>query len=197
MMVIGLTGGIATGKSLISGFLKEKGAVIIDADELAKNAVIPKSPAWQEIYECFGKEYFDKEGNIDRKKLGKLVFSKPSAREKINSIIHPRVIRETEELLEHYRKEKMAKVVVVDAPLLIEAGMTGMVDEVWLVAVSPAIQLKRLRERDGISLSEAQQRVTSQMPLDDKLAYADRVIDNSGSQAETLKRVGDLWNSVN
>ncbi len=197
MLVIGLTGGIATGKSLISGFLKEKGAVIIDADELAKKAVSPKSPAWQEIYEYFGEEYFDKQGNIDRKKLGKLVFSKPNAREKINSIIHPRVIRETEELLEHYRKERTAKVVVVDAPLLIEAGMTGMVDEVWLVAVSPAIQLKRLRERDGISLSEAQQKVTSQMPLDDKLAYADRVIDNSGSQAETLKRVGDLWNSVN
>ena len=195
-LVVGLTGGIASGKSLVSNYLKELGAAIIDADELARDVVKPHSPACQEIREYFGAGVFEPDGNINRKKLAELVFNSQTEREKLNSIVHPRVVETTLELKEKYLNEKKAPLIVIDAPLLIEAGMTELVDEVWVIAVPEQAQLDRLMSRDKLSLTEAQNRLRSQLPLAEKLAYADRIIDNSGDVEKTIREVDLLWRQV-
>ncbi len=195
-LVVGLTGGIASGKSLVSSYLQDLGAAIIDADELARKAVVPHSPAWQEIREYFGAGVFQPDGNIDRKKLADLVFNSRSEREKLNSIIHPRVIESTLRLKEKHQNEKRAPLIVIDAPLLIETGMYEHVDEVWVIAVPEQTQLERLVERDGLSMQRAQNRLASQMPLSEKLQYADRVIDNSGEIEKTIEQIDTLWRQV-
>ncbi|MCR4443369.1 MAG: dephospho-CoA kinase [Peptococcaceae bacterium] len=198
VLVVGLTGGIASGKSMISRCLKELGAEIIDADKLAREIVAPNTPAWQEIKEFFGEDVLDHKGCIDRKKLAEIVFNSEEARKKLNSIVHPRVIRLVEDALNELKKRKKGSppVVVVDAPLLIEAGLTGLVDEVWVVAAPEEIQLERLMKRDKLTRRDAEKRLRSQMPLAEKLRYADRVIDNSGDADGTLEKVRSLWQEL-
>lgn len=196
MRVIGLTGGIASGKSMISTYLRELGAVIIDADELAREAVRPHSQAWRRIREYFGDTVIDDNGNIDRSKLGTIVFRSPGDREKLNSFIHPEVIESTGRIINAHKAKGEAALVVVDAPLLIETGMTSLVDEVWVVAVPEDMQIDRLMKRDNISREEALGRLRAQMPLEDKRRRADRIIDNSGEPAKTLEQVFLLWKAT-
>lgn len=193
MWVIGLTGGIASGKSTISDYLRQQGAIIIDADVLAREMVRRGEPAWQDIVKHFGKEVLREDGEIDRVRLGQRVFSDQGAREVLNRITHPRVIEKTREMIAQIERVRPEAVVVVDAPLLIEAGMTSLVDELWVVAVDEETQLQRLMERDGLDRGAAQQRIASQMPLREKVKRADRVIDNQGPLAETLARVEEYW----
>ena len=195
-LTVGLTGGIASGKSLVSKYLKELGAAIIDADELARNVVEPHSPACREIREYFGSGVFEADGNINRRKLAGLVFSSKIEREKLNSIIHPRVIGASMKMKEQYLNEKKAPLIVIDAPLLIETGMYKYVDEVWVIAVPEEVQLDRLMMRDKLSQQEANSRLESQMPLEEKLRYADRVIDNSDDVEKTRQQVDLLWRQV-
>ncbi len=195
VLIIGLTGGIASGKSTVSQYLKSLGAVIIDADVLARELVKPQKEAWEEIITTFGRDIVDEQGLLKRKKLGSLVFNSAQAREELNSILHPKIIQGTKEMIRGYKKKNIP-VVIVDAPLLIEAGMTALVDEVWLVAVPEEIQIERVMQRDEISREAAEGRLKSQMPLKDKLKYADRVIDNSGEVAETKKNVDELWDKI-
>lgn len=196
MLVIGLTGGIASGKSTISNYLRKLGAVIIDADELAREVVKPHSPAWWEIKEQFGDEVIDGQGRIDRKTLGSIVFHSPGDREKLNGIIHPRVIEATEKIINEHKEKGEAPLVVVDAPLLLEVGMDGLVDEVWVAAVPAKVQIERLMKRDNISREEALVRLKTQMPLEEKLRRADRVIDNSGDAEKTREQVFILWKEL-
>lgn len=196
MLVVGLTGGIASGKSTVSQYLRELGAIIIDADALAKELVLPHSCAWREIVAHFGKDILNEDGSLKRKKLGEIIFQSPNERKVLNQILHPRIIEKTEELIKQYRQKENIPLLVVDAPLLIETGMTNMVDEVWVVAIAEELQLKRLSERDNLSEQEAQRRLDAQLPFTEKVKYAQRVIDNSGEIEETREKVRSLWNKV-
>jgi dephospho-CoA kinase len=193
LKVIGLTGGIASGKSTVSQYLRELGAHIIDADILARQIVEPGEPAWKDIIEYFGPEVKSPDGRIDRVRLGEKVFSDPTSREALNRMTHPRVIQKTRELMDEVRRLDPEGVVVVEAPLLIEAGMVSLVDEVWLVSLGTEAQLERLVQRDRLDEVQAERRIRSQMPLEEKRRYARRIIDNQGSAEESRDQVREYW----
>lgn len=193
MRLIGLTGGIASGKSTVSQALQAKGALIIDADLLAREVVLPQSPAWIEIRDHFGQEILTATGELNRAELGRRIFTDASQREVLNRITHRQIEGRTKQLIAYYQQHDPDSVVVVDAPLLFEVGMDRMVEEVWVVAVDETVQMERLQARDGLSREEARQRLASQMPLSVKLARGHQVIDNNGTVAATLNQVELLW----
>jgi len=188
MRVIGLTGGIASGKSTVSYILKSLGAIVIDADKVARKVVEPGQPAWQDIVKEFGEEVLNEDMTINREALGKLVFNDQSSLAKLNSITHPRVIEYFEQELTRLAEESPEAVVVLDVPLLFESGMHRLADEIWVVWADEAVQLERLMEREGFTCEEAWQRIRAQMPLEEKARRADRVINNSGSLDETVEQ---------
>lgn len=198
MHVIGLTGGIASGKSTVSRHLAKLGAIILDADQIAREIVAPGKPALQEIVKEFGEDVLLPDGSLDRSRLGKLVFADKAKRDRLNQITHPKIFAEIRERIAKLREsyDCLHRVVVIDAPLLIEAGFVPLVESVWLVAVDEETQIKRLMERDGYSREEAEARLKSQMPLEQKLAYADHIIQNTGTVEETIARVNELWNRL-
>lgn len=196
MLVIGLTGGIASGKSMISNFLRELGAGVIDADKLARELVVSSSPAFQEIVDTFGPDIIQEDGELNRKKLGSIIFASGQERDKLNRILHPKIIDKTQEWIRYYKSKEQVPLIVVDAPLLIETGMTKLVDQVWVVSIPPEIQIERLRKRDNLSQFEAQQRLATQMSLPEKVPYADIIIDNSKSPEETTAYIKKLWRKV-
>ncbi|HHY03867.1 MAG TPA: dephospho-CoA kinase [Thermoanaerobacterales bacterium] len=196
MKVIGLTGGIASGKSTVSMYLKSKGAVIIDADKIARQIMQKGKPAWNEIILHFGKDILTDKNEIDRKRLGKQVFSDKRKLSLLNSITHPKIINEIEKQLKNFEKNNKS-VVVIDAPLLLETGLDVLVDEVWLVVVDEQTQLKRLISREeDLGVDEAYARIKSQMSLQDKKKLADRLIDNSGTIGETKEQLDKIWEEV-
>ncbi|MGI6225540.1 MAG: dephospho-CoA kinase [Peptococcales bacterium] len=196
MLIVGLTGGIASGKSTISDYLKEMGAVIIDADLLARQVVEPGEKAWWKIKEYFGNQVINADDSLNRKKLAEIVFADLEKRNVLNEIIHPEVIAKTKEMINNYKKEGQAPLVVVDAPLLIEAGMENIVDEIWVIAVEEQVQLARVMRRDQVTREKALQRLKAQMPTAEKLKYAHRVIDNNHGLEHTLKQVKEIWQKV-
>lgn len=196
MKVIGLTGGIASGKSTVSNILREKGAYIIDADEISKALVEPGKPAYKEIVEFFGKEILNEDGTIKRKKLGKIVFADTEKLSVLNSITHPKIIEEIEKKLKECR-ERDEKVVVIDAALLIELGLYKLADEVWLVVVDEKTQLERLLKRDMfLEPKEAKDRIRAQMPQEEKKKYATRIIDNTGDFSHLKEQVEKYWREL-
>jgi len=195
MKVIGLTGGIASGKSTVASILLEFGATIIDTDKVAREVVEPGQPAWHDICKVFGDDIFFADGSLNRQKLGELIFNDPTKRQMLNSIVHPRIIEECQKILEHY-KQVGKKAVILEVPLLIEAGMDTMVDEVWLIVVDVEIQMDRLVRRDGLSKGQALKRIKSQMPLEEKIPKADIVIDGQLNINEIGSYLKILWNNV-
>jgi dephospho-CoA kinase len=196
MLVVGLTGGIASGKSFVSKKLRELGAVVIDADQVAREVVKPGMPAWASIIREFGRSVLNPDGSLDRKKLGKIVFADQEKLKKLNEITHPYIIREIKRLLANCCRTGEHGIVVLDVPLLFEVGLDELVDEVWVVYVDPATQIRRLMERDGLSEQEAMQRISSQMPLEEKARRAHRVIDNRGTPEETVRQITEIWKEV-
>lgn len=196
MLVVGLTGGIAAGKSLVSQYLRELGAQIIDADLVARELVYPQSPAMQEIIRHFGPEIVNKDGSLKRKELGQLIFRFPEKRQALNAIMHPCIVAKITEEIRKYRSDKEIPLIVVDAPLLIETGLHQLVDEVWLVELPEELQILRLRERDVLTEEEARQRLQSQLPLSEKRKYAHRIINNSGEMRETKELIHRIWQQV-
>ena len=190
--VIGLTGGIATGKSCIARFFQSKGAAVIDADQLAREAVEPGSRGLAQVVAAFGSGVLAPDGRLDRKRLADLVFSDSARRSQLEGILHPEIRRLAEERIARAAGEGQ-RVIFYMAPLLIEAGVTDRVDEVWVVTVRPEVQLERLVLRDGISRDQAQRMVDSQMPLAEKEKYGRVVIDNSGTPEETSRRLAEIW----
>jgi dephospho-CoA kinase len=190
--VIGLTGGIATGKSSIARFFQDKGAVVIDADQLAREAVEPGSRGLAEVAAAFGREVLAADGQLDRRRLGEIVFSDSVKRRQLEGILHPQIKRLGEDRIAS-AAEAGHRIVFYMAPLLLEAGATDRVDEVWVVTVRPEVQLERLMRRDGISRAEAQRIIDSQMPLAEKESYGRIVIDNSGTPEETGRRLAEIW----
>ena len=185
MVVAGLTGGIATGKSTVSSLLASYGAKIIDADKIAREAVRKGTPAWEGIREHFGQMVIGSDGEIDRERLGSIIFGNEEKKKLLNSIVHPAVIRDMDHRIESLRVGGYAGVVICDVPLLIETGMNALYREVLLVYVPEPLQIERLMARDSISRDMALRKVRSQMPIDEKKAYATYVIDNSGGLDET------------
>lgn len=193
MRVIGLTGSIASGKSAVAKMLEEKGAYLLDADLLAREVVEPGQPAWQEIVDWLGESILRPDRKIDRAKLADLVFNDRQMLEKLNKIVHPRVSARFVFLSEKIKEKDPDAVIVYDVPLLIEAGLQGFVDLVLLAYVPREVQLARLQSRDGLSRAGAELRLKAQMPLEEKKNYADVIIDNSGTLAETSRQVDQFW----
>ena len=190
MKIIGLTGGIGSGKSTVAQFLVELGAVILDADKVGHEA-LKLDNIRQQIVNAFGKQIMS-EGEIDRKKLGRIVFANPEARDKFNRIIHPPMHDMVRARIEEYRRQGV-KVAVLDAPLLIEAGWTSLADEVWVTTAPEAAVLKRLRKRMGLSEQESTARIHSQLTLEERKKHADIVIDTDCQLDELKAKVKELW----
>lgn len=192
MRIIGLTGGIASGKSSVARLLQERGVPVIDADQLAREAVLPGSPALERIAAVFGREVVAADGTLDRKRLGALVFADADKRRQLETILHPEIRRLGEEQIDRAAAAGQ-RVLVYMAPLLIEAGAADRVDEIWVVTVRPEIQLQRLMARDGIDRAAALRIIDSQMPLAEKAAHGRILIDNSGTPQETRQLLADIW----
>lgn len=194
MLVIGLTGGIGTGKSEVARILTELGAVVINADEVGHGAYTPNSEIWREVVRAFGSGILQPNGEIDRKKLGVIVFADSRKLAKLNSIMHPRMARMVAERIEGYRAEGKS-VVVVEAALLFEARWDTLVDEVWVTVSPMELAVRRIQARNGLPESEIRQRMDSQMPAAERLRRATVVIDNSGDLADLERTVKGLWDS--
>lgn len=193
MQVIGLTGGIATGKSTVSAILENAGAVIIDADRIARMVVKKNMPAYRQILDKFGKSILLPDGAIDRTALGNLIFNDPQKKQLLNTIVHPYVRKETDRQLKQLEKNNPDALVILDIPLLFEAGMGSDLSEVIVVYAPEPIQVKRLMQRDHISHADAMARVHSQMPIEEKKKLATMVIDNSGTREHTRKQTLEIF----
>ncbi|KAJ7910245.1 dephospho-CoA kinase-domain-containing protein [Mycena leptocephala] len=195
MLVVGLTGGIATGKSTVSNLLKAKHIPIVDADILARQVVEPGTPALAKIVSFFGPEILQSDGTLDRKKLGSVIFNDEVKRRKLNSIVHPAVrYAMLWGVLKHWLRG--SKYCILDVPLLIEGPLWKLVGTVVVVYCSTEVQLERLMQRDKSSREDASSRLNSQLPIADKVKYADRVIDNSGSPEDLEAHVNSLVQSL-
>jgi len=192
MKIIGLTGGIGSGKSTVSRFLAGLGATIVDADRVGHKAIKPGTELWREVVAAFGQQIVNSSGEIDRKKLGEIVFGSAESLSRLNRIMHPRMCDMVKARLEGYQRQGV-EVVVLEAPLLIEAAWISLVDEVWVTAASEAIVLKRLQERAGLSKEEALARIRSQLPSEERIKRADVVINTDCSLDEVKTRVKGLW----
>lgn len=195
MLIIGLTGGIASGKSTVSKKLARLGADIIDADRIAREIVEPGQKAWEQIIAYFGKDILLPNGNIDRKKLGVYVFADVKKRQKLEQITHPEILARIREKINAAQLAGRS-MAVLDIPLLIEVGWTDMVHQLWLVYVDRDIQIKRLMRRDKLTEEEAEQRLEAQMSLADKKKYADVIIDNSGPPEVTESQIKEAWEEL-
>lgn len=193
MLRVGLTGGIASGKSEVSRRLAELGAVLIDADLLAREAVEPGSEGLAEVVRAFGPGILQDDGALDRAALGALVFADPERRDQLNAIVHPRVRARAAELMAAASDEA---VVVQDIPLLVETGQAGSFDVVVVVDAPDEVRIRRLAERNGMTPEDAAARMAAQATREERLAAADHVIENSGSLDELRAAVDRLWHDV-
>ncbi len=194
--VIGLTGGIAGGKTTVSNILKGLGAIVIDADKIARNVVEKGRPALDEIEKHFGRAVLLENGELDRKKLGDIVFNDAKFLKKLNEITHPYIIKEIINEINWCKKTYNDRVIILDAALLVEQNLMHLVEEIWLVVTPEKIQLDRLLERDGINTEEAKKRIDAQMPLEYKKRYAHKIIDNSKDLAYLREQIETNWREV-
>ena len=190
--IIGLTGIIGSGKSTVARLLAELGAVVIDADKLGHEAFQPGTEARREVVAVFGRQVLSPSGEIDRTKLGEIVFNDPEALGRLNRIMHPHIYEMIKTLIDEYRRQNVA-VVVLEVPLLIEANWTSLVDEVWVtIAPRPKI-LKRTRNQRGLNYKETMARIHSQLPIKEILKHSNAVINNESGLEELKNRVTELW----
>lgn len=196
MLIVGLTGGVASGKSVVSRILKEEGAYLIDADQIARELVQPRTSAWEELVKVFGKEILQKNGSIHRKQLAAKVFSDPTQRDLLNRTLHPRIKEEMGRRLKAIGQKDPEAIVVIDAPLLVETGDHREMDKVIVVISTEAQQIARLREREGMDQEEARRIMASQMATEEKVKVADFVIRNEGSLEETERRAREVFQEL-
>lgn len=196
MKVIGLTGGVACGKSVVASMFRELGATIIDADQVSRLVVEPAQPAWEEIVERFGEEVLNPDETINRSRLGEIVFRDEEKREELNRITHPKIIEKIRELIDEHRK-KGVEIIIVEAALIVEkGGMKPIISDLIVVTADEETQIKRFTQRLELSREEALIRIKSQMPISEKIKHATYVIDNSGSLEETRERVKKVWEII-
>ncbi|MHC1578927.1 MAG: dephospho-CoA kinase [Dehalococcoidia bacterium] len=192
MIIVGLTGGLGTGKSMVASFFRELGAYVIDWDELARKVTHPRSKAWKGIVGYFGKDILNDDLTIQRQKLADITFADKEKVTKLNQIVHPDVFQEDERITNEIKKRDPDALIVKDIPLLFEVGYPVFVDKIIVVSTSEQTQLRRLEER-GMSRQDARNRIRAQLPLEEKIKYADFVIDNDGSSLETRKQVQEIY----
>jgi dephospho-CoA kinase len=192
MIIVGLTGSVGTGKSTVTNFFKELGAYIIDWDELALEITRPHSRAWEKIVDYFGKGILNDDLTINRQKLAEIVFSDREKLEKLNQIVHPGVFKEDKRITNEIKSLDPDALIIKDIPLLFEVVRPTFVNKIIVVAASEQTQLSRLEEK-GMSREDAQNRIKSQLPLEEKIKSADFVINNDGSLEETKKQVEKIY----
>lgn len=195
MKIIGLTGGYGSGKSTVAEFLAELGATVIDADRVGHEVFKPGTEAWREVVGAFGQGIISTDGTIDRRKLAKIVFRSPDARVRLNHIMHPRIRERVEALIGEYEKAG-ADIVVIEAPLLLEAGWKSRVDEVWVTSIPQTTVISRLREQKGTPESESLARIRAQLSDEDRISQADVVIYTDCTLDELKDRVVELWHEL-
>ncbi|MCH8196021.1 MAG: dephospho-CoA kinase [Chloroflexi bacterium] len=192
MRVIGLTGGLGSGKSTVSQFLQELGAVILDADKVGHQTYLPDTPAWKDLVEAFGQEIVGADRVIDRKKLGPIVFSDPRKLEQLNGIVHPRMRELMERQIGEF-KHQGVELVVLEAAILIEAKWLSLVDEVWVTQAAEEVVVTRVKARNNWSEEQIRERIASQLSSEERAKYAQVVIDTNGTLDEVKAQVGAYW----
>jgi len=192
MLKIAITGGVGTGKSTVARMFAELGAEVLDADQIAREAVAVGAPAWAELRRLYGPEYFHENGELNRSKLAQLVFADPEARRRLDGLIHPLVAQKLQARYADLERRGV-ELVIVEVPLLFETGVEAAFDRVIVVAAPEALQIRRLRGRDRRGKDEIQGILKAQWPLADKVARADYVVDNRGRRRSTARQVKNIW----
>ena len=195
MIVIGLTGGIASGKSTISGALAEHGATVVDADKVGHDGYRPGTEGWRKVVDAFGKQIVAPDGEIDRKALGAIVFGDQAHRERLQAIVWPLMKGMMRRLIDDFRNQGIG-VAVIEAAVLIEADWVDLVDQVWVVAVPVEVAAARLIARNGLTPDQARARISAQLSNEERARQADVVIDNSGSVEQVRSRLAELWDGL-
>lgn len=196
MLRVALTGGIASGKSVVAALLEEKGCYIHRADQVAHQLMEPQSPAWEKIVVHFGRDILNPDKTINRAKLGKIVFADEKERNFLNNILHPLVLERKRQVIELLEKDGNYKIFVSEAALTIEAGFSSFFDKIVVTHCSQEIQIRRLIERDKISREEAKRKILAQMPAEERLKYADYIIDTSGTIEETRAQTEKIYENL-
>ena len=197
-LIVGLTGGIVSGKSTVALMFKDLGAKIVDADKLGHSVILPHKPAWEKIVKIFGKDILQNDLTIDREKLGKIVFANQSLLKKLNDITHPEITKIIKKEIDSLKNKtyNQKKILIIDAALIYEAKIDRLMDKIIVVYIDEDEQIKRLIKRNNLSKDEALQRIKSQMPMKEKVKMADYVIDNSNSLDKTKKQVEKIWKNL-
>jgi dephospho-CoA kinase len=196
MLRVGLTGSIAVGKSYVASLFKELGCHVLDADDTAREVVQPGTPGLNAVVERFGHEVLLADGTLDRKRLGELVFGNELLRSELNALLHPRIIEHQDEILRSWEQTDPEGVGIVDAALMIESGGYKRFDKLIVVHCRPEVQLERLMLRNGLTRDDAQRRIDSQMPQEEKQRYADYLIDTSDGFESTRQRTVAVYNEL-
>ncbi|WP_028609996.1 dephospho-CoA kinase [Paenibacillus harenae] len=194
-MKIGLTGGIASGKSTVARMLAARGALLVDADQVAREVVLPGEPALGAIASTFGQAVLEADGSLNRKALGEIVFRDKTLLAKLEAITHPAIRERMQRRIHSYEEQDPNRLIVADIPLLFETGQQNLYEGVMVVYVPADLQRTRLMERDAVSKEEAERRISLQMDIERKKLLADWVIDNGGTLAETEQQIDDFWKS--
>ncbi len=196
MLIVGVTGGVGSGKTTVSRMFEKEGAYVIDADQIARELVQPKRTAWREIVRAFGKEVLEKEGSIDRKRLAEIAFLNSEKRDVLNQILHPRIKREMERRARAIGRKDPEAVVILDVPLLVETGYHREMDRVVVVTSTERKQMERMKKRVGMSEEETRRIISSQMRIEEKVKAADFVIRNEGSLETTRRKVREIFHAL-
>lgn len=195
-MIVGLTGGIASGKSAVSRYLSELGAWVVDADAVAHDVIAPDGSAYDGVVERFGKQILDPDGRIDRDLLGQIVFGDPQAMADLNAIVHPKIHAESTRRLVEGAAESGAAIAIYDAALLVETGIHDRFERLIVVACDRETQIERLADRDGYSRAKAEARIDAQLPLEEKVAQADFVIDTDTTLERTRQETARVYQAL-
>ncbi|WP_379143109.1 dephospho-CoA kinase [Paenibacillus sp. sgz500992] len=195
-MIMGLTGGIASGKSTVSALFVEKGARLVDADAIAREVMLPGHPVLAAAVLHFGEGILLPDGTLNRTKLGEIVFHDPEARQALNQLTHPAIRQEIKDRMNTMEQEDPQRLIIVDIPLLYESELDNLFGQIVVVYVPREVQLDRLMERNGLSLEQAQRRLDAQLDIELKRSRADYIIDNSGTHAQTEQQVAVLWDRL-
>ena len=194
-LIIGLTGGIVSGKTTVAKMFKDLGAKIIDADQLGHKVILPHKPAWKKIVRLFGKDLLKEDLKINRKRLGRIVFNNQNLLKKLNEITHPEIIKLIKKEIKSIKDktDKKDDILIIDAALIYEAKIDNLMDKIIVVYINEEKQIERLMERNNLSAQESLKRIKSQTPLKEKVKMADYVIDNSNSLDKTKEQVKKIW----
>lgn len=196
MKIIGLTGGIGSGKSTVTDYLIARGFPVLDADKIAREIVLPGSEMLIQLTSVFGKSILMQDGSLDRKKLGNIVFSDPEKKKILDGLMHTRILELIHDRILQYREETVHKLIFIDAPLLFETGLDKSVSEIWVIDVDEETRIKRIMERDGLKREDIAMRISNQMTRDEKNKRADVILDNTGNQEALYQQIEQLLQKI-